>query len=44
MATYKYQQNYYEGASAGYVKYNVTHDFGRGGRPDRQRSLYPRMV
>lgn len=28
MATYKYQQNYYEGASAGYVKYNVTPDFG----------------
>ncbi|MBQ3575506.1 MAG: hypothetical protein IJA26_07535, partial [Clostridia bacterium] len=28
MATYKYQQNFYEGASAGYVQYNITPDFG----------------
>ena len=28
MATYAYQQNYYDGASAGYVKYNISPDFG----------------
>ena len=28
MADYKYQQNLYEGASYGYVKYNITPDFG----------------
>ena len=28
MATYKYQQNMFEGASEGYVKYNITPDFG----------------
>lgn len=28
MATYKYQQNLFEGASYGYVKYNITPDFG----------------
>lgn len=28
MAGYKYQQNFYDGASAGYVKYNITPDFG----------------
>ena len=28
MATYLYQQNLYEGASHGYVKYNITPDFG----------------
>lgn len=28
MATYKYQQNFYEGSSAGYVKYNISPDFG----------------
>ena len=28
MATYKYQQNVYEGASYGYVKYNIYPDFG----------------
>lgn len=26
--TYKYQQNLYDGSSAGYVKYNITPDFG----------------
>lgn len=26
--TYKYQQNLWEGSSAGYVKYNITPDFG----------------
>lgn len=28
MATYKYQQNLFEGSSYGYVKYNITPDFG----------------
>ena len=28
MADYKYQQNLFEGASYGYVKYNITPDFG----------------
>lgn len=28
MATYKYQQNVYEGSSEGYVQYNITPDFG----------------
>ena len=28
MATYKYQQNVFEGASYGYVKYNITPDIG----------------
>lgn len=28
MATYKYQQNLFDGASAGYVKYNISPDFG----------------
>lgn len=28
MATYKYQQNMFTGASEGYVKYNITPDFG----------------
>lgn len=28
MATYKYQQNMFDGAAEGYVKYNITPDFG----------------
>lgn len=28
MATYKYQQNFYDGSSAGYVKYNISPDLG----------------
>ena len=28
MATYAYQQNMFDGASAGYVKYNISPDLG----------------
>ena len=29
MATYAYQQNVFDGASYGYIKYNISPDFGK---------------
>lgn len=43
MATYKYQQNFFDGASYGYVKYNITPDFGTYVAPDETITITGQM-